>query len=115
MPLQKLGTVGGSQGPLIYISAARRANHLTPKGVTQGPDEAHIVFSKWGGEAEGNGGKKYMQGYDFTEESCSGHGIPRDPWPDWLLGEMQIGGQCWAKGKKLKDAFKTRSGSNHLR
>lgn len=113
--LQKLGTVGRRRGPLIYISAARRTNHLTPKGGALGPDKAHIVLTKWGGEIEGNGGKKYVQGYDFTEWSCSGHGIHRDPWPDWLLGEMQIGGQCWIKGKKLKDAFKTKSRSNHLR
>lgn len=64
---------------------------------------------------EGNGGKKYVQGYDFTEGSCSGHGIHRDPWPDQLLREMQYGGLCRKKGKKLKDTFKTKSRSNHLR
>lgn len=53
-----------------------------------------------------------MQGYDFTEQSCSSHGVHRDPWPDQPLGEMQIGGQFQRKGRKLKDAFKARSRNN---
>lgn len=28
--------------------------------------------------------------------------------------EMKIGGQCLAEGKKLQDAFKTKSRNNHL-
>lgn len=63
---------------------------------------------------EGNGRKKYMQGYDFTEQSSTSHGIYSDPLTDWLLGEMQNGGQCQKKQKKLRDAFKTKNSSSHL-
>lgn len=113
MALQKLGTAGRTWDPVIYISAARHVNNLTPKGGALGPDKSCLVLTKWVGEVEGNGGKKYTQGCDFTEQSCGGHGIHRDPWPDQLLGEMPIGGQFQRKGRKLKDAFKARSRSNH--
>lgn len=38
-----------------------------------------------------------------------------DPLTDWLLGEMQNGGQCQKREKKLKDAFRTKNSNNHLR
>lgn len=113
--LQKLGTPSRTQGPLIYTSAARCANNLTPKDGALGPDKAHIVLAKWSGEVEGNGGKQCVQGCDFAERNCSSHGVQRDPWPGWLLEEMHMGMLCQAKRKNLKGAFKNKSRSNHLR
>lgn len=92
MSLQKLGTVGRTWGPVIYISAARHANNLTPKGGVLGPDKARLVLTKWVGEVEGNGERNICKAMISQSRAAVAMGYTEIP------GQISHWGKCKLEG-----------------